>query len=168
MDDARILKIEIEAAKVLREQIEAISANDPDFIRDTIEGETNIREIVARLVAEEGEEKAVLEGLDRYSDGLAARKSRIKQRIETRRALIATALDIAELKSLDTPTGKVTVTPVAPKAIYQDEALIPSRFWKAGTPTLDKKAVTDALKAGDEIPGATLSNGSKTIRIGRI
>jgi len=159
---------EIEAAKVLRDQIADIAANDPEFMRDVIEGETSLHELIGALVAEEGEDKAVIDGLDRYVEHLVARKDRLKRRIETRRALIALAMEIAELPSFETPTGKVSVAPVAPKAIVQDEAQIPARFWIAGEPKLDRKALLAALKASENVPGATLSNGSKTIRIGRI
>lgn len=161
------LEREIEAAKLLRDQLADICATDPDFLRDAIEGETNIRELIAILAAEEGEDKAIIAGLETFAEGLAARKDRINARIETRRALLATALDVAGLKSLETPTGTVAITKVAPKAITTEESEIPSRFWKAAPPKLDKKALTDALKAGETIPGATLSNGSSTVTIRR-
>lgn len=167
LSTSRKMQIEIEAAKILREQIETVCGNDPDFFRDAIEGETNVRELIAKLVAEEGEDKSLIDGLDAFTDGLSARKDRIKSRIETRRAMIASALEIAELESLETPTGTVSVSKVAPKVIVQDESEIPTKFWKSGKPTLDKAAVKDALKSGEIIPGATLSNGAKTIIIRR-
>lgn len=163
----RKLSLEIEAAKILREQIAAICGDDPDFFRDTIEGETSVRELISKLVAEEGEDKSVLDGMGRFAESLGARADRIKRRIDTRRALICSALEIAELQSLETPTGKVSISKVAAKPIIQDEAEIPARFWKPNAPSLDKKALSEALKAGEAIPGATLSNGSRTVTIRR-
>jgi hypothetical protein len=167
MSISRKMQLEIEAAKILREQIASIEGDDPDFMRDMIEGETNIHELVARLVAEEGEDEAVIDGIDRFIDGIAARKDRLKNRIETRRALIASALTIAELKFIETPTGRATLSQVKPKAIILEEADIPTKFWKAGKPTLDKVAVKDALNTGEDVPGATLSNGSTSVTIRR-
>lgn len=168
MDDLHIkLQREIEAAKILAAQIADISANDPDFIRDTIEGETSIREIIALLAAEEGEDKALISGIDSYKAGLDARKDRLLRRIETRRALIANGLDISQIRKLDTPSGTVSLSKIAPKAIIQEEASIPSAYWIPSAPKLDKKALTDALKSGAEIPGATLSNGGQTVTIRR-
>jgi Siphovirus Gp157 len=46
-----------------------------------------------------------------------------------------------------------------------DEAILPAKFWKAQDPKLDKKAVLDALKAKEDVPGASLSNGGETISI---
>ena len=165
MDNARALHREIEAAKVLRAQIADIAENDPDFMRDTIEGETSIHEIISRLAAEEQEDKAILDGLDGFSRSLDARKARIKRRIESRRALIASGMEIAELKKLQTPVGTVSLKNVPPKLITTEEAGIPTCFWTAGKPVLDKKAVTHALKNNEAVPGATLSNGSMTIAI---
>lgn len=161
------LEREVEAAKLLRAQLDDICASDPDFLRDAIEGETNVRELIAKIAAEEGEDKAIISALETFAEGLAARKDRIKARVETRRALLATALEVAGLKSLETPTGTVAITKVAPKAITTEESEIPSRFWKAQPPKLDRKALADALKAGETIPGATLSNGSQTVTIRR-
>jgi hypothetical protein len=52
-----------------------------------------------------------------------------------------------------------------PKAIILNEADIPSKFWKAQDPKLDRKAVLDALKAKEAVAGAELSNGGETIQI---
>lgn len=165
---SRQLVREIEAANLLRDQIRAIAGDDPDFIRDTIEGETSLREIIAQLVAQDGEDRAIVGGIETYEAGLANRKDRIKKRIEVRRALIASGLEAAGITKLETPTGTVSERKVAPSAIITDEAEIPSRYWKPQPPKLDKKAVTDALKQGETIPGATLSNGGKTISLSRI
>ena len=158
---------EIEAAKALRLQIEAITGDDPDFMRDTIEGETNIRELIGKLVAEEGEDAALIDGISKLESSISARKDRFKKRIELRRAMIGSALEIAELQKLETPSGTVALRKVQPVALVQDEAGIPARFWKAGKPTLDKTALKEALKSGEAVPGATLSNGSITTHITR-
>lgn len=167
MSTMRNLQREMEAAKIVKEQIAVLAGDDEDFIRDSIEGETNLFEIISALVAADGEDKALVEGLDHFADALDARKQRIKQRIETRRALLASAMEIAELKKLETPAGTISQTKVAPKPIVQDEADIPAEFWKPSDPKLDRKALGDALKEGRVIPGATMSNGGFTVTIRR-
>jgi hypothetical protein len=59
----------------------------------------------------------------------------------------------------------LTRKPVPPKVQILDEAAIPSQFWKRADPALDKKAIGDALKAKQDVPGATLSNGGETISL---
>ena len=45
------------------------------------------------------------------------------------------------------------------------EALIPAKFWKPQDPKLDRAAVAEALKAGETVPGASLSNGGLSLSI---
>jgi hypothetical protein len=182
---------EIEAAKVLRAQIAALADGDEDFARDVIEGETSIAEIIGSLVASEAEDDALVQGIADLITALQARKKRVETRIEHRRALMANGMEIAGRDKLETPGGTVAVADVAPKVIVQDEALIPSKYWRSAAPTLDKKALLADLKDrqkiiekskdiedpvsrafaqrsyAPDIPGACLSNGSKTIRINR-
>lgn len=193
MSDAQFtLSRQMAAAKILREQIADIAAGDTDFIRDVIGGETDLHDQIAALVASIAEDEAVAEGIKCLKDDLDGRKKRIEARAQVKRAMVAGAMEIGKLKKLDTPAGTVSLKPVAPKLIPTEEADIPSRFWKAADPVLDRKALGDALKARavalseaehiedpearsaalaaaeaehPVIPGATLSNASTTIAI---
>ena len=159
------LQREIEAAKLLTAQIAALSGDDPDFIRDTIEGETNLHEIMSALVADEAQDKAQIEGIDILLNKLEDRKKRFKARIEMRRSLLGLGMEVAGLPKLETPAGTISLAKVPPSVITQDESLIPSEFWAAQPPKLDRKALAEALKGGKQIPGATLSNGGQTVKI---
>lgn len=193
MGDASFaLSKQMEAARLLREQIADIAAGDADFIRDTIEGETSLHEQIGALVASIAEDEAVADGIKALLDNLGARKKRLEARADVKRALVACAMEIGELRKIDTPAGTVSLKPVPPKLIPTEESDIPARFWKVGDPILDRRALGDALKARDAalkeaqaiedqearalgiaaveaahppIPGATLSNGSLTISI---
>ena len=192
MGDTFALHMQIEAAKLLHEQLADLVAGDPEFVRDMIEGETTLHEQIAALVASEREDRAIAEGVDRLMDRLKARKAQIEARADTKRTLITQAMVIGEIEAIETPAGRVTLKAVPPACIVTEEADIPTRFWKSPAPTLDKRALADALKARaaafsdaakiegpeernaalakadeahPEIPGATLSNGSRTIQI---
>ena len=65
----------------------------------------------------------------------------------------------AEMRKMELPQATISLRAVPPKAEITDEALVPSKFWKAQDPKLDKKAVLDALKGKEDVPGASLSNG---------
>jgi len=183
---------EMGAAKVLREQIADVAAGDPEFIRDTIEGETSLHEMISAVAASLLEDTALADGIARLTDDLETRKERILARAETKRALIASAMEIGELAKIETPAATISVRPVPPKALIIEEADIPARFWEPAPPKLNKRAILDALKerqaaiadalshdepgarsaaldaaraAHPEIPGAALSNGARTISI---
>lgn len=163
-DVARVQR-ELEAAKVLRDQIAELAAGDEDFIRDTLEGETDLPLIVRRLLAGIGEDEAMAEGIDAYAKELAGRKERLTSRAKLKRALICTALEIAGRKTIETDVGTVTLSAVKPKAIVTEEADIPAEFFKPQPPKLDQSALSAALREGREVKGATLSNGGNTVRI---
>ena len=161
------LSREIENARILREQIIAAAGDDPDFIRDGIEGETSLLEMIDRMVADDGEDDALIDAMKEYEAKIKTRRERIKNRKDLRRALLGTALELAELKKRETPSGTISVRNVPPSVIVTEEGDIPAQFWKAAAPTLDKKALLDFLKNGNKVEGATLSNGSLTTSISR-
>lgn len=156
---------DLEAAKILREQISDLAQGDEDFIRDTLEGETDLPAIVRSLLAGIGEDEAMAEGIDAYARDLATRKDRLTSRARLKRSLICTALEIAGRKTMETDVGTVTLSAVKPKALVTEEADIPAEFFKPQPPKLDQSALSAALREGRAIAGATLSNGGNTIRI---
>jgi len=188
--NVRDLEKEIEATRVLREQLGALCEGDPEFLHDSIEGETNLFEVISALAAADGEDDALIQALDEYIKKLKARKDRIEHRQETRRAMMANALEIAEQRTLETAAGTVTRKFVAPKLIIIEESEIPSKFFEPQPPKLDKtelarylrarakalaelrdnpddKAASSVLETYSPIDGAQLSNGSYTISIKR-
>jgi hypothetical protein len=157
---------QIEAARLLRDDLADLIRDDPDFLTDAIEGETDLFEAIDRLVASIQEDAALIRGIGGVMADLKARKERIESRFDMKRTLIAKAMDLAEIKKRESPAGTVSLKRVPPCAIITDESAIPSRFWKAQAPKLDRAAVSHALRdEGIEVPGATLSNGAPTIAI---
>lgn len=156
---------ELDAAKVLREQISDLAQGDEEFIRDTLEGEMDFEGIVRKLVAEIGEDEALAAGVNKYAEELAARKQRLTNRAKLKRSLVCTALEISGRKKMELDVGTVALSAVNPKAIVTEEADVPAEFFKPQPPKLDQTALTAALREGREVKGATLSNGGSTIRI---
>lgn len=160
-----LLSKEMEAARVLREQLRDIAGDDEDAIRDTIEGETNLHEVIRRVVEEISAATANVEGIKAHIEKLKARQERLEAGIETRRAAILNAMAIGEIKKLDAGIATLSRKPVPPKLVVVDETAIPSKFWKRAEPTLDKKALTSALKDEELVPGAQMSNGGETLAL---
>jgi len=153
------------AAKVLLEQLRDLEADDDDVVRDSIEGETDLHEAIEAAVKRLGDDLAAIEGLEAYIKKLDGRKARLKKRVDTTREAIANAMELARLPKMETPLATIAQKKVPPKVIIADEADIPSDFFKPQPPKLDKKAVMDALKAKQAVPGTQLSNGGTTISV---
>jgi hypothetical protein len=160
-----LLHTATQAADVLKEQLREIAGDDVDAIRDTIEGEIDLRGLICLAAEQNALDVAQVNGIAGLIDDLRARKDRIEKRIGMRRVAILAAMSSGEIKSLETPAGTISRKAVPPSVLILDEAAIPADYWKPSDPKLDKKAVADALKAGREVAGAIMSNGSETISI---
>jgi hypothetical protein len=106
-------------------------------------------------------------GIESLAGSLSERKRRLEDRIGWRRAAIERAMAIGELPTLTLPDATLSLKTVPQGLTIVDEAKVPAKFWKAQDPVLDKKALKDALKAGDVVDGAQLTNGGQTLAIRR-
>lgn len=150
------------AAKSL---IAELASDDDDLNHDMIEGETGLFEAVQVALDEIGECEIIAAGCDDQIGKLRQRKDRADKRATRLRGLIDQAFQMAEVKAHTFPTATITTKRTPPKLIISDEAAIPSRFFEPQPPKLNKKALLDAIKAGEAIQGASKSNGGTTIQI---
>ena len=86
---SRALQNEIDAALILRSQIEALVADDPEFLAEAIEGETNLFEQIDALVISVRTDEAIAAGIDKLVDRLKTRKEALEKRSDLKRSLIA-------------------------------------------------------------------------------
>ncbi len=150
------------AAKSL---IEEIASDDEALNHDVVEGETNLFEAVEVALSEIEECEIIAAGCDHQIGKLRQRKERAEKRAGRLRGLIDQAFQMAEVKSHTFPTATITTKKTPPKLIVTDEAAIPSKFFKPQPPKLDKSALLSAIRSGEQVPGATKSNGGTTIQI---
>lgn len=155
----------IQAADILKVQLQEIAGDDVEVIRDTIEGEIDLKELIAAAAEQNVIDASSVTAVEELISKLRDRKDRIEKRIAMRRVAILTAMQSGEILKLETPAGTISRKDVPRSALILEESEIPSDYWKPQEPKLDKKAVLDALKAGTVVPGAQLSNGGETIQI---
>ena len=155
----------IQAADVLKAQLQEIAGDDVEVIRDTIEGEIDLRGLISIAAEQNVVDAAQVTGVEELISRLRDRKDRIEKRIAMRRVAMLTGMQAGEIQKLETSAGTISRKAVAPTALILEESQIPSEFWKPQEPKLDKKAVLDALKDKRDVPGAQLSNGGETIQI---
>jgi len=166
-DENLRLHQEIAAAKRLRENLAALFEDDEELAVNSIEGETNLNEAIQEAVNLYCTDKTRVEAIAEHIKLMEARKARLEKRMEVTRAAVCVALEQAGKKTVETALGTATLknTPPQLKLDPEDEADIPTRFWRAGKPSLDKKALKKALEEGEKIKGARLDNGGQSIQI---
>jgi hypothetical protein len=184
------LNQELEAKQTLLDQLRALTADDPDFFTDLIEGETNLLELVAALDASIVDDEILVDGAKTALDKLQNRKRTAEARIELKRRLLAHTLQQIGLKTLRTPTATLTLAEASLKAIALAPEEIPACWWKPQPPKLDQDGLTKAVRAREKalkeaaaltdpeerdqalaavetlhplIPGVTASNGGITL-----
>lgn len=180
---------EAQAVAALKDGLRLLGEEgDDQLLADSIEGETSLFEVVDAVIGRIREASIMVEGLEVVIAGLQERKRRHEEAQKRDRALIEQSMSIAGLDKIVRPTATLSLSQRAPSLAVTEESEIPARYWRAGAPTLDKKGLTEALRARHaalaslpegaaereavlaehpEIPGATLTNGapSLTIRI---
>lgn len=152
------LKLATDAAQRLRERIILEYGEDADLIRDMIEGETDLEKLIGHAAQElacvEGEKAGIVIAIDKMKERL----TRHARRADAIREGIAAAMETAELSSLKTPAATLSMRASPPRVEIVDADAIPAIYVIQPAPIPDKKAIGAALKSGDAIPGATLSN----------
>lgn len=161
--EARIAA-EIEAAKSLRLAL-GDEAEDEELYHIAIDGETSLNEMIDAILANIAIDQELLDGIAARESDLHVRKSRLNERIQYRKAKIEQALLIYGEK-IERPEATLSLTQRRAKAVVNEDADIPARFWKA-VPQLDKAELLKALEAGEQVPGAVLSNAPQTLTIRR-
>lgn len=162
---AHELHSQIEAARVLLANYEDILGDDAVARADAVEGETDLREAIRQGLGRVVEIELLETGIKAIQDNLKARAARLGEQKENLRTALMVAMELAALKKLETPLGTIALQSVPPTVVITSEADIPSRFWKAQEPKLDRTALKSALKEGEVVPGAQLDNGSLTVAI---
>ncbi len=160
---AHLLYVHTEEAKSMLADMGDILSDGmaPDFI----EGQTSLHEVMGIAVRRMLEIDTLLGGIEVTIKTVQARQHRLKEQQALLRTRLAVAMEIAAVERLELPLATVSYRKTPQQVRLIDESLIPSAYWKPQDPRLDKKAVLSDLKAGKEVPGTMLDNGSSTVAL---
>ena len=154
----------------LRARIAALRETEPDLFEDddtasiVLEGETDFYEVLGRLVESIAFNEGVAAAIAARVTELRLRQDRYETRADRLRGLVLELMTEAGQTKAVLPTATLSVRAGTAKVVIIDEAGIPDEFWKIAR-TLDKAALSVALKAGSSIDGAALGNGTPSLSI---
>lgn len=137
---------------------------DETLRADTLEGETDINNVLAKLVQEREAAYAMAEGVKAPVNDLRERKARLERRGDGYGEAIERVMSAAGLSKVTLPNATISVSQGGPTAVVEDEAAIPDRFIRIKR-EIDKVAINAAVKAGEEIPGVVVSNGASRLTV---
>ena len=153
--------LSIETAKYLqlRERIVlAYPKADEETLLDTLEGITDLHEMIAAVIRSALVDEALQAGLRGRLDEMKGRLSRLEFRSSKKRELALHAMSEAGLTKLEQPDFTASMRVGPPALIVVSEQTIPEAYWLPQPPKLDRQGLIGELKRGAAIPGAELSN----------
>ena len=160
------LSIEVSKHQLLRQRlIESYPAADEDTLLDTLEGITELNEMIAAVIRSALVDEALQIGLRSRLDDMKQRLGRVELRSEKKRQLALEAMSEVGLRKLEQPDFTASVRAGSPALIVVSEGDIPQTYWVTQPPRVDRQALLADIKRGDEIPGVQLSNPKPTLTV---
>jgi len=157
------------SATTYRAVRERIRTQDPDLdeqtLTDTVEGLTDLHEILAAIVRAALADEALATGLKGRIAEMQERLERLQERAAKRRQIVKDTMVELDLKKLTAPDFSVSIRPGMPALLVIDEAAVPSIYWEPREPRLDRQGLLAELKQGAEITGVTLSNPEPVLSV---
>ena len=162
------LEISIEGARYLqlKERLFAqYPQADDETLRDTLDGITNLHEMIATIIRSALVDEALQVGLRTRIEDMRQRLARLDERGAKKRQLALEAMCEVGLKKLEQPDFTASTRAGVPSLIIMSEVLVPETYWVPQPPKLDRQALLADLKRGAEIPGTQLSNPQPTLAV---
>ena len=157
------------AAITYRSIRDRIRAEDPQLdeqtLADTVEGLTDLHEIVAAIVRAALADEALATGLKGRIAEMQDRLGRLQDCAAKRRQIAKDVMVELNIKKITAPDFTALVRPGMPSLLVLDEAAVPSIYWEPREPRLNRQGLANDLKQGAEISGVALSNPEPVLSV---
>src|SRR6185437_3943032 len=152
--------------RTLRDRLRAEDPNiDEQTLADTVEGLTDLHEIVAAIIRSALSDEALATGLKNRIGEMQDRLERLQDRASKRRQIAKDVMLELDLKKLAAPDFSVSIRAGLPALQILDEAAVPSIYWQPVAPRLKRQELLSELKGGSDIEGVALSNPEPVLSV---
>lgn len=155
------MSIEFSAARyaAIRDRIRANDTEiDEQTLADTVEGLTDLHEIIQAVVRSALVDEALARGLKSRIVDMHGRFDRLQDRASKRRQIAKDVMVHLDLKKIDAPDFTVSIREGIPSLTVINEDEVPKIYWQPGEPRLKRQQLAEDLKNGEEVVGAELSD----------
>ena len=146
-----------------------LRAEDPQIdeqtLADTVEGLTDLHEIIAAIVRAALADEALATGLKSRVAEMDERLNRLQDRATKRRQIVKDVMVELDIKKVTAPDFTVSLRAGMPALLVLDEAVVPSIYWQPSAPRLDRQGLLSELKGGAEIDGVALSDPEPVLSV---
>lgn len=162
MKTINAFELKTKIAALLLEYPELVE--DEDLRLDTLEGETDFKDVLAIIVDDINSAAAMQDAIELRIKDLKSRKERFEFRERGWRKLAKELMDQASLRKLQLPESTLSIRAGQPSVQITDQSFIPTEFWRIKRePNI--AAIKEALKDGQDVPGAVLNNSPDQLAI---
>ena len=138
---------------------------DEQTLADTVEGLTDLHEIVQAIIRAALADEALARGLRCRIAEMQDRLDRLEDRASKRRQIAKDVMVELDLKKLTAPDFTASIRPGMPALVVRNEDEVPKTYWEPGEPRLRRQVLASDLKGGAEITCATLSNPEPVLSV---
>jgi hypothetical protein len=138
--------------------LSAIPDLDEETLADTLEGLTDLREMLSELIRSALDDEALTGALSTRLSDMRVRMERLEERARKKRQLAIRIMADAALGKITAADFTASLKQGGPAVDVLDEAKIPPAYWKPQPPKLDKQGIVSALKGGAVIDGVVLAS----------
>jgi Siphovirus Gp157 len=158
--------MEVSKYQLLKQRVLSQYPNiDKDCLADTLEGITDLHEMIAAVIRSALVDEALHAGLRLRVDDMKERLSRLELRASKKRLLALEAMTEVGLTKLEQPDFTASARVGLPALVVIGEEHIPQVYWLPQPPKLDRQAIFAELKRGADIAGAQLSNPKPVLMV---
>ena len=160
------LGLEVAKYQLLKERLIAeFPTTDSETLTDTLEGITDLKEMLAAIIRSSLFDQALAKGLTDRIETMRERLEGLAYRAEKKRELALAAMEEVGLKTLQESDFTASLRPCPPHLVVLSDEEIPEGFWVPQAPRLDRQSILIQLKQGKEVPGTALSNPALTLAV---
>jgi Siphovirus Gp157 len=161
-------KVSVEAARytLFKERLLALyPETDEETLHDTLEGITDLHEMIAAVIRSALVDEALQAGLRTRIEEMRQRLTRLAERGLKKRQMALEAMNEAGLKKLEQPDFTASARLGAPPLVVTSEHSVPDGYWMPQPLRLDRQTLTSDLRRGDQVPGACLGNAAPILTV---
>jgi len=160
------LSTEIYRYQLVRDRLlEAWPTLDAETLTDTLEGITDLHEMIAAVIRSALVDESLQSGLRYRLEDMRVRMKRLEERGLKKRQLAQEAMTEVGLTKLEQPDFTASVRAGSPSLVVTAEDLIPEAYWVPQALKLNRQALLSDLKQDLSVAGAQLSNAQPVLMV---
>lgn len=136
-----------------------------EVVTDTLDAMAGDLEVKAQNVVFFARDlQATAAAIKDAEEQMAKRRKAIENRAKHLLDYVHGCMETAEVQKIECPHFRLTIQAKPPSVDVYEPGLLPAQYMRtpeAPPPAPDKKAIADAIKAGEEVPGARLVQGTR-------